>query len=62
MIMSPAAGKRAGNWKLAANFGPLGRLRWLMEGSRYGYLGVALSAKRSAMGLHWKLLCYILLS
>ncbi|KAH8324992.1 hypothetical protein KR074_002247, partial [Drosophila pseudoananassae] len=43
---------RAGNWKLAANFGPLGRLRWLMEGSRYGYLGVALSAKRSAMVLH----------
>lgn len=44
-----------GNWKLAANSGPLGRLRWLMEGSRHGYLGVALSARRSAMGLHCKL-------
>lgn len=54
-------GKMFGNWKLAANFGPLGRLRWLMEGSRHGYLGVALSAKRSAMGLQWKLFrqCFI---
>ncbi|XP_016982759.1 uncharacterized protein LOC108047173 [Drosophila rhopaloa] len=41
-----------GNLKLAATFRPLGRLRWLMEGSWPGYLGVALSAKRSAMGLH----------
>jgi len=41
-----------GNWKLAATFRPLGRLRWLMEGSRPGYLRVALSAKRSAIGLH----------
>jgi len=41
-----------GNWKLAATFRPLGRLRWLMEGSWCGYLGVALSAKRSLIGLH----------
>ncbi|XP_033166719.1 uncharacterized protein LOC117145246 [Drosophila mauritiana] len=43
-----------GNCKLAATFRPLGRLRWLMEGSWSGYQGVALSAKRSLIGLHYK--------